>query len=156
MPAGAFWGEGYLDDIELLDSRLHASGTEVANDGLPHTGGRHQFGIGPGWYVLDFEDTGTHISERGKRTDERLDAVRLLLTTPNASFEGQFYNFTDVSIEPLRLKVFFSQSDATATAPPAQAADVESAASMRSNPGTWMSTRRPKRTDGIVPSLRKS
>lgn len=64
------------------------------------TGGRYQFGIGPGWNGPEFEATGTHISERGKRTDELLTAVRLLLTTPNASFDGKFYKFTDVSIEP--------------------------------------------------------
>lgn len=64
------------------------------------TGGRYQFGVGPGWYGPEFEATGTHISERGKRTDELLAAVRLLLTTPNASFEGRFYKFDDVTIEP--------------------------------------------------------
>lgn len=64
------------------------------------TAGRYQFGVGPGWYGPEFEATGTHISERGQRTDELLDAVRLLLTTPNASFAGKFYSFTDVTIEP--------------------------------------------------------
>ena len=64
------------------------------------TSGRYQFGIGPGWYGPEFTATGTDISERGKRTDEILEAVKLLLTTPNASFEGRFYAFSDVTIEP--------------------------------------------------------
>lgn len=64
------------------------------------SGGRYQFGIGPGWYGPEFEATGTHISERGRRTDEIVEAVRLLLTTPNASFEGRYYSFDDVTIEP--------------------------------------------------------
>lgn len=64
------------------------------------TGGRYQFGIGPGWYGPEFEATGTHISERGKRTDEILEAVRLLLTTANATYEGEFYSFDGVTIDP--------------------------------------------------------
>lgn len=64
------------------------------------SGGRYQFGIGPGWYGPEFDAIGTSIRERGKRTDELLAAVRLLLTTPNASFDGEFYSFTDVTIDP--------------------------------------------------------
>ena len=64
------------------------------------TAGRYQFGIGPGWYAPEFEATGSHISERGKRTDEIVEAVQLLLTTPNASYEGKYYSFTDVTIDP--------------------------------------------------------
>ncbi|MFQ5914174.1 MAG: LLM class flavin-dependent oxidoreductase [Nitrospinota bacterium] len=68
-------------------------------------GGRYVFGIGPGWYEREFEVTGTHISERGARTDEVLDAVRLLLTQENASFEGKYYRFEDVTIDPLPPKM---------------------------------------------------
>ena len=65
------------------------------------SGGRYVFGIGPGWYDREFEVTGTDISERGARTDEILDAVNILLTQENASFEGRFYQFKDVRIDPL-------------------------------------------------------
>ena len=65
------------------------------------SGGRYVFGIGPGWYEREFEVTGTHISERGARTDEILDAVRILLTHESASFEGKYYRFKDVRIDPL-------------------------------------------------------
>jgi alkanesulfonate monooxygenase len=64
------------------------------------SGGRFQFGIGPGWYPPEFTATGTDVSERGARTDEILDAIRLLLTETNVSFEGRFYRFSDVTIEP--------------------------------------------------------
>lgn len=65
------------------------------------SGGRYIFGIGPGWYDREFEATGTHISERGARTDEILDAVRVLLTQESASFEGRHYRFENVRIDPL-------------------------------------------------------
>lgn len=63
-------------------------------------GGRYQFGIGPGWYGPEFESTGTKLNERGRRTDEILEAVRRLLTEDNVTFEGEFYQFSDVTIEP--------------------------------------------------------
>jgi alkanesulfonate monooxygenase len=72
---------------------------EVATIDLLY-GGRFQFGIGPGWYGPEFEATGTKLQERGRRTDEILMAVRRLLTEDNVSFEGEFYNFDDVTIEP--------------------------------------------------------
>jgi alkanesulfonate monooxygenase SsuD/methylene tetrahydromethanopterin reductase-like flavin-dependent oxidoreductase (luciferase family) len=63
-------------------------------------GGRYQFGIGPGWFPPEFTATGTDVSQRGKRTDEILEAVRLLLTTDEASYSGRYYRFEAVTIEP--------------------------------------------------------
>jgi alkanesulfonate monooxygenase SsuD/methylene tetrahydromethanopterin reductase-like flavin-dependent oxidoreductase (luciferase family) len=61
---------------------------------------RYLFGIGPGWYAREFEVTGSRIEERGKRTDEILDAVMLLLSRPHATFHGRYYRFDDVTIDP--------------------------------------------------------
>jgi alkanesulfonate monooxygenase SsuD/methylene tetrahydromethanopterin reductase-like flavin-dependent oxidoreductase (luciferase family) len=64
------------------------------------TGGRYRFGIGPGWYPGEFAATGTSVKERGARTDEILAAVRRLLTEEHVTFEGRYYRFEDVTIEP--------------------------------------------------------
>src|SRR5438270_1910704 len=61
---------------------------------------RYVFGAGPGWYAREFEVTGSRIEERGRRTDEIIAAVTLLLTKPNASFRGKYYRFDDVTIDP--------------------------------------------------------
>ncbi len=61
---------------------------------------RYMFGVGPGWYAREYEVTGSRIEERGKRTDEIIEAVTLLLTKPSASFSGKYYQFNDVTIEP--------------------------------------------------------
>ena len=53
--------------------------------------GRYLFGVGPGWYAREYEVTGTRIEERGKRTDELIEAVLLLLSQPNATFHGRYY-----------------------------------------------------------------
>jgi probable F420-dependent oxidoreductase len=64
------------------------------------SGERYILGGGVGWYEPEFEAVGTHKSERGRRSDEVLDAVRALLTTEHVSFEGEFYRFHDVTIDP--------------------------------------------------------
>ncbi len=61
---------------------------------------RYLFGVGPGWYAREFEVTGSRIEERGVRTDEIIEAVTLLLSRPNATYEGRYYRFRDVTIDP--------------------------------------------------------
>src|SRR5437879_13792414 len=61
---------------------------------------RFVFGVGPGWYAREFEVTGSRIQERGKRTDEIIEAVTRLLTKPNASYRGKCYSFDGVAIHP--------------------------------------------------------
>jgi len=61
---------------------------------------RYMFGVGPGWYAREYEVTGSRIEERGRRTDEIIEAVTRLLTKPNASYQGKYYQFNDVTIEP--------------------------------------------------------
>lgn len=66
---------------------------------------RYVFGVGPGWDPKEFEAVGTHISERGRRTDEIIASVYELLSHENASFEGRYYSFQDVTIEPRPLRL---------------------------------------------------
>ena len=40
------------------------------------------------------------MKERGRRTDEILEAVRLLLTEDDVTYEGRYYRFENVTIEP--------------------------------------------------------
>jgi alkanesulfonate monooxygenase SsuD/methylene tetrahydromethanopterin reductase-like flavin-dependent oxidoreductase (luciferase family) len=61
---------------------------------------RYVFGVGPGWYAREFEVTGSRIEERGRRTDEIIEAVTLLLTQPHATYRGRYNQFTDVTIDP--------------------------------------------------------
>jgi len=61
---------------------------------------RFVFGVGPGWYTREFEVTGSRIEERGRRTDEIIEAVTLLLSKPNVTFSGRYYAFKDVTIDP--------------------------------------------------------
>lgn len=64
------------------------------------SGGRFELGIGPGWHANEFASVGGHISQRGRRTDETYDALELLLTKENVSYQGRHYSFEDVTIVP--------------------------------------------------------
>jgi len=61
---------------------------------------RYVLGVGPGWYAREFEVTGSRIEERGRRTDEIIEAVTLCLTRPRATYHGRYYEFEDVTIDP--------------------------------------------------------
>jgi len=63
--------------------------------------GRFFLGVGPGWSQPEFDAMGVSIKERGARTDEILDAVKLLLTQKNVSFQGRFFKFENVTIDPM-------------------------------------------------------
>ena len=62
--------------------------------------GRFVLGIGPGWHKQEFEVTGSRLEERGQRTDEMVEALRVLLEQEVASFHGRYYRFEAVSIQP--------------------------------------------------------
>lgn len=64
------------------------------------SGDRFILGAGVGWYPPEFEAVGTKKSERGVRTDEILDIALPLLEGKTVSYEGRFYNVSDVYIEP--------------------------------------------------------
>jgi probable F420-dependent oxidoreductase len=65
------------------------------------SGGRFVLGAGVGWYEPEFEAVGGHRTERGRRTDEVLEATMQLLTGSDVTFEGRFYSFEDATVEPL-------------------------------------------------------
>jgi probable F420-dependent oxidoreductase len=73
---------------------------EVAT--LQHlSGGRYIYGIGTGWYPPEFEATGGAVGERGRRTDEVLEASMQLLRESNQTFHGTYHHFSDITVEPL-------------------------------------------------------
>lgn len=64
------------------------------------SGNRFQLGVGTGWDAHEFASVGAHISERGRRTDELIDALEAIMGTDRGSFSGRHYAFEDVSIVP--------------------------------------------------------
>ncbi|MGI9336422.1 MAG: LLM class flavin-dependent oxidoreductase [Gammaproteobacteria bacterium] len=63
-------------------------------------GGRVILGIGTGHDVKEFQSVGVSKRDRGKRTDEALELIQLLLSEDDVHYEGKFYSVDGVSLYP--------------------------------------------------------
>lgn len=64
------------------------------------SGGRSVLGVGVGWHEEEFGLMGIPHKERGRRMDECLEVLRALWSGDRVSFQGRFYQFKDLTIEP--------------------------------------------------------
>ena len=63
--------------------------------------GRIVLGIGAGWMAEEFEAIGTEpFRDRGRVTDEYLEAFKVLWTSETPRHEGEFVNFSDIVFLP--------------------------------------------------------
>ncbi len=63
-------------------------------------GGRLLFGIGAGYLHQEFAALGVDFASRGPRTDEYIDAMRVLWREPQPSFSGNYVNFANIQAQP--------------------------------------------------------
>jgi probable F420-dependent oxidoreductase len=64
------------------------------------SGGRVLLGIGVGWVREEAEAVGTSFADRGRRTDESIEAMRALWRDPLSSYHGEFVSFDKVVSKP--------------------------------------------------------
>jgi alkanesulfonate monooxygenase len=64
------------------------------------SGGRSILGVGVGWHEEEFALMDVPYRERGPRTSEALEALKTLWSGDGVSFEGKFYRFRDLTIDP--------------------------------------------------------
>jgi probable F420-dependent oxidoreductase len=64
------------------------------------SGGRLELGIGVGWLREEFEALGVPFEKRGARTDEYIEAMRMLWKSDDASYDGEFVRFEGMSCNP--------------------------------------------------------
>jgi probable F420-dependent oxidoreductase len=65
------------------------------------TEGRLIFGVGVGGeFPKEYEVCGVPLNERGARLSEQIKAIRLLWSGESTSFNGKFYSFSDVPMQP--------------------------------------------------------
>ncbi len=65
---------------------------------------RVSLGLAAGWCSDEFAQTGQDFTNRGKRLDEMIDALRLLFTGDSVSYHGEHYAFDRLSIRPAPAK----------------------------------------------------
>ncbi|MFT4825081.1 MAG: putative F420-dependent oxidoreductase [Halioglobus sp.] len=64
------------------------------------SGGRVELGIGVGWMKEEFDALGLPWEARGARSDEYVEAMRLLWSGPEVEFHGRFVDFDVVTSSP--------------------------------------------------------
>ncbi len=62
--------------------------------------GRVSLGVGMGWWPLEYEVHGSVFAERGARMEEALQILKLVWTTENATFDGRFTHFENLTVYP--------------------------------------------------------
>ena len=68
------------------------------------SGGRLLLGVGVGWVREEAEAVGTRFSDRGRRADEAIEAMRVLWREPLSSYRGEFVRFDGVVSRPKPLR----------------------------------------------------
>jgi len=64
------------------------------------TGNRFGFGVGIGWAPEEFEWCGVPFARRGKRVDEMIEVLKLVLAGGMVEFHGEFYDFDKLQMSP--------------------------------------------------------
>jgi len=64
------------------------------------SGGRVTIGVGVGWLREELEALNIDPSTRGRRTDECIEALRVLWQEDEPTFAGEFFNFTKACSHP--------------------------------------------------------
>ncbi len=107
-----------------------------------HSGGRLRVGIGVGGeFPQEFAAVGVSLSERGARTDESIDVMRLLWSGRPVTHHGRFFDFDDVELRVVRPPGRAAASDRDAD--PAAAAVDARPAGQPGGPPIIVSGRRP-------------
>jgi probable F420-dependent oxidoreductase len=68
------------------------------------TNNRFGFGVGIGWAPEEFEWCGQPYAKRGKRVDEMIEVIKLVLGGGMVEFHGEFYDFDKLQMSPAPTK----------------------------------------------------
>jgi probable F420-dependent oxidoreductase len=64
------------------------------------SGGRVVLGVGAGWMEDEFKALQVGFADRGRRMDEAIAVMKAIWQSPDPQFDGEFYRFRDVLVEP--------------------------------------------------------
>jgi probable F420-dependent oxidoreductase len=64
------------------------------------TNNRFGFGVGIGWAPEEFDWCGQPYAKRGKRVDEMIEVIKLVLGGGMVEFHGEFYDFDKLQMSP--------------------------------------------------------
>jgi probable F420-dependent oxidoreductase len=67
-------------------------------------GGRLRLGVGVGWNPVEYEALGEDFTNRGKRSEEQVELMRLLWTQQSVTYHGRFHRVTGAGLAPLPIQ----------------------------------------------------
>ena len=89
------------------------------------SGGRLRLGIGVGWNAVEFEALNETFDNRGRRSAEQVEVLRLLWTRPVVDFRGEFHRISHAGLNPMPIQrpipVWFGVGSREQPVPPAAA-----------------------------------
>ncbi|ANN19700.1 LLM class F420-dependent oxidoreductase [Amycolatopsis orientalis] len=90
----------FYTSVLKLGSRNPVLLARQVNSVAALTGGRFGLGLGVGWSPEEFRWCGAPYERRGKRVDEAIDVLRLILDGGMVEFHGEFFDFDKLRMSP--------------------------------------------------------
>ncbi|WP_370947723.1 TIGR03619 family F420-dependent LLM class oxidoreductase [Amycolatopsis sp. cg5] len=90
----------FYTSVLKLGSRNPVLLARQVNSVAALTGGRFGLGLGVGWSPEEFEWCGAPYERRGKRVDEAIDVLRLILDGGMVEYHGEFFDFGKLRMSP--------------------------------------------------------
>ncbi|GAA4549963.1 TIGR03619 family F420-dependent LLM class oxidoreductase [Amycolatopsis samaneae] len=124
----------FYTSVLKLGSRNPVLLARQVNSVAALTGGRFGLGLGVGWSPEEFEWCGAPYARRGKRVDEAIDVLRLILDGGMVEYHGEFFDFDKLRMSPTppsRVPFYIGGHTDVALRRAARAADGWSSAMMK-------------------------
>ncbi|AXB47699.1 TIGR03619 family F420-dependent LLM class oxidoreductase [Amycolatopsis albispora] len=90
----------FYTSVLKLGSRNPVLLARQVNSVAALTGGRFGLGLGVGWSPEEFEWCGAPYARRGKRVDEAIEVLRLILDGGMVEYHGEFFDFGKLRMSP--------------------------------------------------------
>jgi probable F420-dependent oxidoreductase len=90
----------FMSYVYILGTRDPFSVAKLLSTAACLTDNRITLGVGAGWMKDEFDLVGQDFTNRGRRVDEMLEVIRLLLQGEMAAFDGEFYSYPPVQMSP--------------------------------------------------------
>src|ERR1700688_4521241 len=97
----AFTSLELVTGIVILPQRQTALVDKQAGEVDLLSDGRLRLGIGLGWNAVEYEALGKTFSDRGKRSEEQIELLRLLWSERSVTFHGIYEHVTGAGLAPL-------------------------------------------------------
>ena len=93
-----------VTDVIILPQRQTALVAKQAAEIDVLSGGRLRLGVGIGWNAVEYEALGENFRNRGARSEEQIEVLRLLWTQEVVDFKGRWHTITAAGIKPLPVR----------------------------------------------------